>query len=29
MEEAERRRVEAAGAPPIGAVCETFPPARS
>ncbi len=29
MEEAERRRVEAAGAPAIGAVCETFPPARS
>lgn len=28
-EEAEARRVEAASAPPIGAVCETFPPARS
>ncbi len=30
MHEAEARRVEAASAPPIGAVaCETFPPARS
>ncbi|MBM4268461.1 MAG: DUF374 domain-containing protein [Deltaproteobacteria bacterium] len=26
MGEAERRRVEAASAPPVGAVCETYPP---